>query len=90
MNGLEIIILEGIFKNIFQFLTLFSIRLSFIGHSLGGLIIRAALPYLECYSSKMHLFMTFSSAHLGYMNSSKLIETGIFTLNKQKTPKNFP
>jgi pimeloyl-ACP methyl ester carboxylesterase len=25
-------------------------RLSFVGHSMGGLIIRAALPYLEEYS----------------------------------------
>jgi len=52
-------------------------RLSFIGHSLGGLIIRAALPYLEEYSSKMHLFMTLSSPHLGYMyHSSKIVDAG--------------
>jgi len=62
-------------------------RLSFIGHSLGGLIIRAALPYLECYSSKMHLFMTFSSAHLGYMNSSRIIETGMWLMRQWKRSK---
>lgn len=28
-------------------------KLSFIGHSLGGLIIRAALPHLEKYRDKM-------------------------------------
>ena len=28
-------------------------KLSFIGHSLGGLIIRAALPHLENYKDKM-------------------------------------
>ena len=54
------------------------IRLSFIGHSLGGVIIRAALPYLEDFADKMHSFMTFSSPHLGYMqNSSVFIDAGI-------------
>jgi alpha-beta hydrolase superfamily lysophospholipase len=28
-------------------------KLSFVGHSLGGLIIRAALPHLEKYKDKM-------------------------------------
>ena len=52
-------------------------RLSFIGHSLGGIIIRSALPHLSNYSDKMYLYMSLSSPHLGYMyNSSKLIEAG--------------
>ncbi|KAL4501451.1 hypothetical protein ABPG72_021258 [Tetrahymena utriculariae] len=56
-------------------------RLSFIGHSLGGVIIRAALPHLSEYSDKMFLYMSLSSPHLGYMyNSSKLIEAGIWFL----------
>jgi hypothetical protein len=60
-------------------------RLSFIGHSLGGLIIRAALPHLEEFSSKMHLYMSLSSPHLGYMyNSSKIIDAGIWILRKWK------
>lgn len=60
-------------------------RLSFIGHSMGGLIIRAALPYLEEYSSKMHLFMTLSSPHLGYAcHSSKIIDAGMWFLKKWK------
>lgn len=45
-------------------------RISFIGHSLGGLIIRAALPHLEEYANKMFTFMTFSSPHLGYIFSN--------------------
>lgn len=58
-------------------------RLSFIGHSMGGLIIRSALPYLEQYSSRMHLFMSFSSPHLGYMyNSSRIIDAGMWFLKK--------
>jgi pimeloyl-ACP methyl ester carboxylesterase len=60
-------------------------RLSFVGHSMGGLIIRAALPYLEDYSAKMHLFMTLSSPHIGYMyNSSKIIDAGMWILKKWK------
>jgi len=60
-------------------------RLSFIGHSLGGLIIRAALPHLEEYKDKMHLFMTLSSPHLGYMyNSSSIVNAGLWVLKKWK------
>lgn len=63
-------------------------RLSFIGHSMGGLIIRAALPYLEQYAPKMHLFMTLSTPHLGYMStSSKLIDAGMWFLSKWKKSK---
>lgn len=60
-------------------------RLSFIGHSLGGLIIRAGLPYLEEFKDAMHLYMSFSSPHLGYMyNSSKIIDAGLWLLKKWK------
>jgi pimeloyl-ACP methyl ester carboxylesterase len=58
-------------------------RISFIGHSMGGLIIRAALPYLEQFAPKMHMFMTLSSPHLGYMyNTSRLIDAGMWVLKK--------
>lgn len=60
-------------------------RISFIGHSLGGIIIRAALPYLNELSNKMHLFLTFSSPHLGIIEgSSKLIRAGLWVLNNFK------
>jgi len=61
-------------------------RLSFVGHSLGGLIIRAAVPHLTEYAGKMHLFMTFSTPHLGYMSasSSRLIDAGMWLLKKWK------
>ena len=63
-------------------------RLSFIGHSMGGLIIRAALPYLENYASKMHMYISFSSPHLGYMyNSSKIIDAGMWFLKKWRKSK---
>ncbi|CAG9333136.1 unnamed protein product [Blepharisma stoltei] len=55
-------------------------RISFIGHSLGGLIIRAALPYLDALSDKMQLYLSLSTPHLGLMNSSKLLDAGIWFL----------
>jgi hypothetical protein len=58
-------------------------RVSFIGHSLGGLIIRAALPYLAAFQGKMHLYMSLSTPHLGYMGgSSGLIDVGLWVLKK--------
>ena len=49
-----------------------------IGHSLGGVIIRSAIPYLKDFHSKMHTFISLSSPHLGYLyHQSSLIETGI-------------
>jgi len=58
-------------------------RISFIGHSLGGLIIRASLPHLEEYADKMFSYFTLSTPHLGYMyTSSKIIEAGIWILQK--------
>uniref|UniRef100_A0A7S3FS89 DUF676 domain-containing protein n=1 Tax=Strombidium rassoulzadegani TaxID=1082188 RepID=A0A7S3FS89_9SPIT len=60
-------------------------RLTFIGHSLGGLIIRAALPMLEKYKDKFHGFLTLCSPHLGYMyKSSKLFTTGMWVLKSWK------
>lgn len=43
-------------------------KISFIGHSLGGVIIRTAIQYLEeAVKKKFFTLMTFSSPHLGYM-----------------------
>jgi pimeloyl-ACP methyl ester carboxylesterase len=60
-------------------------RLTFIGHSLGGLIIRAALPHLERFKDKMHGYLSLCSPHLGYMyKSSKLFNAGMWILKKWK------
>ena len=60
-------------------------RISFIGHSLGGVIIRAALPKLLDYRNKFHTFITFSSPHIGYkVNASSVIQAGIWVLQKFK------
>ena len=56
-------------------------HINFIGHSLGGVIIRAALPHLISIKDKMNTFMTLSSPHLGYMyNTSNLIDAGNLNL----------
>jgi hypothetical protein len=58
-------------------------RVSFIGHSLGGLIIRAALPSLEILSTRLHAYITLSTPHLGYLNnSSRLVSMGLWVLKK--------
>ena len=58
-------------------------RISFIGHSLGGVIIRAALPHLD---SLKHLFFSYaslSSPHLGYtFHKNALITTGLWLMQK--------
>ena len=65
---------------------LFLSKLSFIGHSLGGLIIRSALPHLEKFSSYMHGYLSLGSPHLGYMyNSNSLINAGMWILKNWKS-----
>lgn len=61
-------------------------RLSFIAHSMGGLITRSALPYLEKFKGLMTTFMTLGTPHLGYMyyNSSRLVDAGMWVLKKWK------
>lgn len=41
-------------------------RISFIGHSLGGVIIRSSLRFLDEFKDKMHTFMSLSSPHISY------------------------
>ena len=63
-------------------------KISFIGHSIGGVIIRSALPYLKEYKEKLYLYISLSSPHLGYaFSDSKLIKTGMWFLNRWKGSK---
>eukprot|EP00933_Yihiella_yeosuensis_P070850 TRINITY_DN79002_c0_g1_i1.p1 TRINITY_DN79002_c0_g1~~TRINITY_DN79002_c0_g1_i1.p1 ORF type:complete len:843 (+),score=120.81 TRINITY_DN79002_c0_g1_i1:157-2685(+) len=56
-------------------------RLSFIAHSIGGLIVRSALPLLHEYSDKMYTFLTFSSPHVGYfLKNISLFHLGLKVL----------
>ncbi|OMJ80490.1 hypothetical protein SteCoe_19239 [Stentor coeruleus] len=60
-------------------------KISFIGYSLGGIIIRAALPLLDQFYDKFGFFITLSSPHLGTLaNSSYLVDAGIWVLRKLK------
>ncbi|CAG9321145.1 unnamed protein product [Blepharisma stoltei] len=60
-------------------------RISFIGHSLGGIIIRAALEHLEIYKEKMNIFISLCSPHLGSIyGDSKLVGAGCWLLRMSK------
>eukprot|EP00826_Nyctotherus_ovalis_P016088 TRINITY_DN14634_c0_g1_i6.p1 TRINITY_DN14634_c0_g1~~TRINITY_DN14634_c0_g1_i6.p1 ORF type:complete len:155 (+),score=33.44 TRINITY_DN14634_c0_g1_i6:532-996(+) len=62
--------------------------LSFIGHSLGGVIIRAALPHLKSFNQRMKTFITFSTPHLGYMYiSNTIINAGMWVLRRLSKSK---
>ena len=57
--------------------------ISMIGHSMGGLIIRAALKYLKAYKSFFNILVTLGTPHLGYIHSNnKFLSTGIWIVDK--------
>ncbi|KAL4442271.1 hypothetical protein ABPG74_005612 [Tetrahymena malaccensis] len=57
-------------------------KISFVAHSLGGVIVRACLPLLkEDFQDKMFTFLSFGVPHLGYMHSKhSLINIGLWFL----------
>ncbi|KAA8586253.1 hypothetical protein FQN60_007822 [Etheostoma spectabile] len=60
---------------------------SFIGHSLGNVIIRSVLtrPRFRCYLPKLHTFLSLSGPHLGTLyNNSTLVSTGLWLMQKLK------
>jgi hypothetical protein len=63
-------------------------RISFVGHSMGGIIIRSALSYIKNLDPYLHTYMSFSSPHLGYLyEPSALVQAGLWLLNAwQKVP----
>ena len=57
-------------------------RISFIGHSMGGIVIRSALSYIRNLGQYLYLYMSFSSPHLGYLyEPSTLVQAGLWLLN---------
>ncbi|KDP30675.1 hypothetical protein JCGZ_15550 [Jatropha curcas] len=63
------------------------VKLSFVGHSIGNVIIRTALaesimePYLRC----LYTYVSISGPHLGYLYSSNsLFNSGMWLLKKLK------
>jgi hypothetical protein len=62
-------------------------RISFVGHSLGALLIRAALTTVPMrpYLSKLHTYVSLSGPHLGYLYSeNSLLDSGMWFLKKWK------
>jgi hypothetical protein len=56
-------------------------RLSFAGHSMGGIIIRSALSYIRNIEQYLWAYLSFSSPHLGYLyEPSALVQAGLWLL----------
>ena len=59
--------------------------ITFIGHSMGGVIIRSALPRLLKHAEYFNSYISLSTPHIGYTySSSKLIDAGLWLLNHWK------
>uniref|UniRef100_A0A2K6EMW5 Family with sequence similarity 135 member A n=1 Tax=Propithecus coquereli TaxID=379532 RepID=A0A2K6EMW5_PROCO len=81
---------DRLLDEIIQYIQIYSLtvsKISFIGHSLGNLIIRSVLtrPRFKCYLNKLHTFLSLSGPHLGTLyNSSALVNTGLWFMQKWK------
>uniref|UniRef100_A0A3B3B693 Family with sequence similarity 135 member A n=1 Tax=Oryzias melastigma TaxID=30732 RepID=A0A3B3B693_ORYME len=70
---------DRLLDEIVQYIQLYNLtvsKISFVGHSLGNLIVRSVLtrPRFKCYLSKLHTFLSLSGPHLGTLyNSSALV-----------------
>uniref|UniRef100_H0V986 Family with sequence similarity 135 member A n=1 Tax=Cavia porcellus TaxID=10141 RepID=H0V986_CAVPO len=81
---------DRLLDEIIQYIQIYSLtvsKISFIGHSLGNLIIRSVLtrPRFKYYLSRLHTFLSLSGPHLGTLyNSSTLVNTGLWFMQKWK------
>ncbi|XP_041610266.1 protein FAM135A isoform X10 [Vulpes lagopus] len=81
---------DRLLDEIIQYIQIYSLtvsKISFIGHSLGNLIIRSVLtrPRFRYYLNKLHTFLSLSGPHLGTLyNSSALVNTGLWFMQKWK------
>lgn len=72
-------------KNFINSIEIKDFEINFICHSLGGIIGRACLKYLQLHKERFRLFVSLCSPHLGYLfHSSTLISTSLWILNKVK------
>ncbi|KAI3690561.1 hypothetical protein L2E82_48652 [Cichorium intybus] len=66
------------------------VKLSFVGHSIGNVIIRIALSetIMELYHRYLHTNVSVSGPHLGYLYSlNSLFNSGLWLLKKLKTTR---
>ncbi|XP_066552693.1 protein FAM135A isoform X3 [Amia ocellicauda] len=81
---------DRLLDEIVQYIQIYNLtisKISFVGHSLGNLIIRSVLtrPRFKYYLSKLHTFLSLSGPHLGTLyNSSALVNTGLWFMQKWK------
>ncbi|XP_007437094.1 protein FAM135A isoform X2 [Python bivittatus] len=81
---------DRLLDEIIQYIQIYNLtisKISFIGHSLGNLIIRSVLtrPRFRYYLSKLYTFLSLSGPHLGTLyNSSALVNTGLWFMQKWK------
>lgn len=81
---------DRLLDEIVQYIQIYNLtvsKISFIGHSLGNLIVRSVLtrPRFKCYLSRLHTFLSLSGPHLGTLyNSSALVNTGLWFMQKWK------
>ncbi|KAL1194369.1 hypothetical protein V5N11_017837 [Cardamine amara subsp. amara] len=64
------------------------IKLSFVGHSIGNVIIRTAIAdsLMEPYRKFLHTYLSLSGPHLGYLYSTNsLFNSGLWLLKKLKS-----
>ncbi|XP_045128436.1 uncharacterized protein LOC123514560 [Portunus trituberculatus] len=62
-------------------------RISFVGHSLGNIIIRGAVshPRMKPFLPRLHTFLSLSGPHLGTLyNNSGLVNMGMWFMQKWK------
>ncbi|XP_071721425.1 uncharacterized protein [Rutidosis leptorrhynchoides] len=70
--------------------TLKNVKLSFVGHSIGNVIVRTALAesIMEPYHRYLHTYVSVSGPHLGYLYSSNsLFNSGLWLLKKLKNTR---
>ncbi|XP_040591506.1 protein FAM135B isoform X1 [Mesocricetus auratus] len=81
---------DRLLDEIIQHIQLYNLsisKISFIGHSLGNIIIRSVLtrPRFRYYLNKLHTFLSLSGPHLGTLyNNSTLVSTGLWLMQKLK------
>ncbi|XP_076866845.1 protein FAM135A isoform X2 [Brachyhypopomus gauderio] len=81
---------DRLLDEIVQYIQIYSLtvsKISFVGHSLGNLIVRSVLtrPRFKSYLSRLHTFLSLSGPHLGTLyNSSALVNTGLWFMQKWK------